>query len=54
MGSLIIDGSSVYEVDEECLKTHKMPKDCKLPQEIWSHLNEKDDSIRIELNKKKE
>ena len=53
MGILIIDGNSVYEVDEECLKTHKMPKDCMLPREVWDYLNEKDGSIRIDLDTKK-
>lgn len=29
MGKLVIDGNDVYEIDEECLKTHKVPKSCK-------------------------
>lgn len=53
MGILIIDGNSVYEVDEECLKTHKMPKDCMLPREVWDYQSEKDGSIRIDLVKRK-
>jgi hypothetical protein len=30
MGRLIIEGSSVYEVDEECLKRRKVPKGCRV------------------------
>lgn len=26
---LIIDKNSVYEIDEECLKRKKVPKECK-------------------------
>lgn len=28
MGKLIIDGNSVFEIDEECLKRRKPPMDC--------------------------
>lgn len=41
MGKLIIEGNSVYEIDEYCIKTHKMPKDCNLPTEIWNIENNK-------------
>lgn len=51
MGILIIDGSCVYEVDEECLKTHRMPEDCKLPPEVWKHLDTRE-CVRIELEAK--
>lgn len=30
MGKLIIDGKSVYEVDEECLKKRNVPPECKV------------------------
>ena len=30
MGKLIIDGNSVYEVDEECLKRKPVPPECKI------------------------
>lgn len=53
MGILVIDGNSIYEVDPECLKTHKMPKDCVLPQEVWENLDGKDDVIRIDLDSKR-
>lgn len=31
---LIIDKNSVYEIDEECLKKRKLPKECDLPEKI--------------------
>lgn len=34
MGKLIIDGKSVYEVDEECLKKRKVPPECKIEEAI--------------------
>jgi hypothetical protein len=34
MGKLIIDGSSVYEVDEECLKKRGVPDGCKVADAI--------------------
>ena len=30
MGKLIIDGNSVFEIDEECLKRRKPPADCDI------------------------
>ena len=30
MGILIIDGNSVFEIDEECVKKRKMPKSCDI------------------------
>jgi hypothetical protein len=34
MGKLIIDGNSVYEVDEECLKKRQVPAGCKVAEAI--------------------
>ena len=34
MGKLIIDGKSVYEVDEECLKKRKVPPECKVEEAL--------------------
>ena len=31
---LIIDKNSVYEIDEECLKKKKVPKECELPEKV--------------------
>ena len=36
MGRLIIDGNSVFELDEKCLKERKIPEEC----EIKKYLNE--------------
>ena len=30
MGILIIDGDSVFEIDEECLKKKKIAKECDI------------------------
>lgn len=30
MGKLIIDGKSVYEIDEECVKRKQIPKECEI------------------------
>ena len=34
MGKLIIDGKSVYEVDEECLKKRKVSPECKVEEAL--------------------
>lgn len=34
MGKLVIDGNSVYEIDEECARRRKLPKECG----IYEHL----------------
>ena len=34
MGRLIVDGTSVYEVDEECLKKRKIPQECKVEEAL--------------------
>ena len=31
---LVIDGNSVYEIDEECLKRRKVPKECDVYDKI--------------------
>lgn len=28
MGKIIIDGKNVYEIDEECVKRKRIPKEC--------------------------
>ena len=30
MGKLIIDGNSVFEIDEQCLKRRRIPKECEI------------------------
>lgn len=34
MGKLIIDGNSVFEIDEECVKKRKLSKDCDIDKYI--------------------
>ena len=34
MGKLIIDGNNVFEIDEECIKKRKIPKDCDIEKYI--------------------
>ena len=34
MGKLIIDGNSVYEIDEECLKKRKISPTCGIEQDL--------------------
>lgn len=31
---LIIEDDSVYEIDEECLKKRKVPKECKVYEKL--------------------
>ncbi len=31
---LIIEDDSVYEIDEECLKTRNVPKECKVREKL--------------------
>lgn len=53
MGKLVIDGNSVYEIDEECARRRKLPKECG----IYEHLlypGEKIDINQKRRNKKNE
>jgi hypothetical protein len=34
MGKLVIDGNSVYGVDEECLKRREVPAGCKVEEAL--------------------
>ncbi len=50
MGRLIIDGKSVFEIDEECLKKRKIPHECgiekyfaKEEKNIPNHGDKKED-----------
>ena len=31
---LVIEGNSVYEIDEECLKRRQVPKECEVYEKI--------------------
>jgi len=49
MGKLIIDGNSVFEIDEECIKKKKISKKCGLDK----YLNNKFDKSTRENKKKR-
>ena len=45
MGKLIIDGNSIFEIDEECVKKKKLSKECDLEK----YLSKKE----IQMSKKR-
>lgn len=47
MGRLIIDGNSVFEIDEECIKKKHVPKNCDIEKYL------KKEEIKKEKQKKK-
>ena len=49
MGKLIIDGNSVFEIDEECLKRRKPPADCDIEKYLIT-----EDTIQGERGFKRE
>lgn len=34
IGMLIIEGNSVYEIDEECVRKRKVPEKCQTAQKL--------------------
>lgn len=38
---LVIEGTSVYEIDEECVRKRKVPKECKVYEKILQKQQEK-------------
>ena len=36
---LIIDGNSVYEIDEECVRKKKVPKECGIFEKMMKQQN---------------
>ena len=55
MGKLIIDGNSVFEIDEECLKRRKPPSDCDIDKYLYTEetVQGESESSRKRLNKQK-
>ena len=47
MGKLIIDGNSVFEIDEKCLKRRKIPKNCDIEKYIGKE-KEKEKNKKIQ------
>ena len=48
MGKLIIDGNSVFEIDEQYLKRRKVPKDCDIEKYIIKITDKKKNKNRTE------
>lgn len=48
MGKLIIDGSSVFEIDEQCIKKRKIPPNCDLDKYI-----DKEKSKEVQKNRRR-
>ena len=40
---LIIDGNSVYEIDEECVRKKKVPKECGIYGKMMQQQNREKD-----------
>jgi hypothetical protein len=40
MGKLIVDGKNVFEIDEECVRRKRIPKECG----IYEYLTPKEES----------
>lgn len=38
---LIIDGNSVYEIDEECLQRKKVPEECRVYEKLMQGQEQK-------------
>ena len=50
MGRLIIDGNSIFEIDEECVKQRQIPNDCDIKKYIQNYATE-DCGVYKEQNK---
>lgn len=38
---LVIEGNSVYEIDEECVRKRKVPEECRVYEKILQNQQEK-------------
>lgn len=47
MGKLIVDGKSVYEVDEACLKKRKVLPECEIEAILRKEKETKDNSFEV-------
>ncbi len=45
MGRLIIDGNSVYEIDEDCIKQGGIPKECQIHEYLQESEKEKNKKL---------
>ena len=46
MGKLIIDGNSVFEIDEECVKKKKISKECDIEKYIKDDKTNKKEKMK--------
>ena len=52
MGKLIIDGNSVYEIDEECLKKRKISPACGIEQALKKQAEREKKRKRAKMKKR--
>ena len=48
---LVIEGNSVYEIDEECLKRRKVPKECEVYEKLVKKREKSQDGRATEKQK---
>lgn len=48
---LVIEGNSVYEIDEECLKRRKVPKECEVYEKLVKNRKKSKDGRTAENQK---
>ena len=44
---LIVDGNSVYEIDEECLRKKKVPEECRVYEKLMQEQERKKESTPL-------
>lgn len=47
---LVIDGNSVYEIDEECLRKKKVPEECRVYEKLMQEQARKKENIKPKDN----
>ena len=48
---LVIEGNSVYEIDEECLKRRRVPKECEVYEKLVKNRKKNKDGRTTENQK---
>ena len=51
MGRLIIDGNSVFEIDEQCLKKRKVPESCDIEKYLKDTKTQSNEQIKKQETK---
>lgn len=52
MGRLIIDGNSVFEIDEDCIRQGRVPKDCNIYEYLTESTSPSFESATPKQNKR--